>query len=110
MGSFLEVFGEITIYQLSLLIMAVGFFIEKAKFMYIRITQHHDGKQDSEAQLKWLSQTVKQQTKDIELLKCGNLATLYYHLIAECDRVLENNEVTINELDRKSTRLNSSHH
>ena len=109
MGSFLEVFGQVTIYQVALFIMAVGYLIEKAKYLYIKITTHHDEKQDQDQQLKTLSETVKQQSQSIELLKCANLATLNYHLFAECERVLEQKEITINDLE-KIKRLYYAYH
>ena len=100
MDQFLELFGEVTIYHVALIIMALGYAIEKAKYLYIWITTHHDGKQDHDQQFKSVIITVKEQSKDIELLKCANLATLYYHLLAECDMVLSRKQVTINELDK----------
>lgn len=108
-GSFLEVFGDITIYQIALFIMAVGYVIEKAKNLYIWITTHHDGKQEQDVQLKAVVATVQQQSKDIDLLKCANLATLNYHLFAECERVLNNKEITINDLE-KIKRLYYAYH
>lgn len=109
MGSFIEVFGQYTIYQVALFIMAIGYAIEKAKYMYIWITSRHDVKQDQEQALKSVITTVKQQSKEIELLKCANLATLNYHLFAECERVLEQKEITINDLE-KIKRLYYAYH
>ena len=109
MGLFLEVFGQLTIYQVALFIMAVGYLIEKVKYLYIWITTHHDEKQDQDMQLKTLSETAKQQSKDIEMLKYANLATLNYHLFAECERVLEQKEITINDLE-KIKRLYYAYH
>lgn len=108
-GSFLEVFGDFTIYQVALFIMAVGYVIEKAKYLYIWITSRHDIKQDQDVQLKAVATTVQQQSKDIELLKCANLATLNYHLFAECERVLEQKQITINDLE-KIKRLYYAYH
>lgn len=109
MGSFLEVFGQFTIYQVALFIMAVGYAIEKLKYLYIRITTHHDVKQDQDMQLKTMISTVQHQSKEIELLKQANLATLNYHLFAECERVLEQKEITINDLE-KIKRLYYAYH
>lgn len=96
-------------YHVALFIMAVGYVIEKAKYLYIWATTRHDVKQDQDEQLKAVIATVQKQSKDIELLKGANLATLNYHLFAECERVLEHKEITINDLE-KIKRLYYAYH
>lgn len=109
MGAFLEIFGNITIYHVVITLMAMGYLLEKAKYFYIWITTRHDKQQDQQHTLSAVARTVNQQTKDIELLKCANLATLNYHLFAECERVLIQKEISINDLD-KIKRLYHAYH
>ena len=109
MGSFIELFGQVTIYHVVIFLMATGYLLEKGKEVYTWITTRHDTIQDKDVALRALSNTVQAQTKDIELLKCANLATLSLHLFSECERVILQGHVTITELD-KIKRLYQAYH
>lgn len=108
MNPFLDTFGGITIYQIVVFFLAIGYAIDKGKRLYKWVTTRHDQNQSEEQQIADIVGTVKQHSIDMELLKQSNLATLNYHLFAECESVLERGQVTVMELD-KIKRLYSAY-
>lgn len=109
MGSFLEIFGQITVYHVVVILIALGYAFEKLKYLYIWVTTRHDKQQDQLQEMKTVIKTVNQLTHDNELSKCAHLAVLNFHLFDECDRVLQQKEITLNDLE-KIKRLYYAYH
>lgn len=105
MDEFLKIFGNITLTDLIIFIMACGFIIDKGKNIIKWITNKHDQDQERDNNKTMMDE----QNKKISYLMCGMLALISNDLYDRCEQALAIGEITINDLE-KIKRLYEPYH